>query len=181
MIAGVSYKIQHGTFNVFDQLALDMYFGNIPGFSSTDLFLAGIGTSGLVAENQSAIIQGSRSGFTSGKFILSSPRSYSKATATKVYWTAKGVGFGLTAWSLNSNYNQYKNGEIGSSRYGYNNLNIGVGVFVPQFAIPMAAGDYLGQKYSTEIMNDVSQPGGFLFEGMKSVLGFLGIPTNRPR
>ena len=33
MIAGVSYKIQHGTFNVFDQLALDMYFGNIQSYA----------------------------------------------------------------------------------------------------------------------------------------------------
>ena len=47
----------------------------------------------------------------------------------------------------------------------------------PKRVCNMAAGDYLGQKYSNEIVNGVSQPGGFLFEGMKSVLDFFGIPT----
>jgi RHS repeat-associated protein len=148
------------------------------GPSLADLYLAGVGMAGWVAETQSDIVMGSRSGYTSGKINPNSPNVYSKATASKIYYGAKAVGWGLTAWSVYSNYNQYKNGEIGESRFSYNNLNSGVGVFAPQFAIPMAAGDYLGQKYSTEITNDVSQPGGFLFEMMNSTLNFLGIPTN---
>jgi hypothetical protein len=150
------------------------------GPSLADLYLAGVGMAGWVAETQSDIVMGSRSGYTSGKLDPNSPNVYSKARATKIYYGAKAVGWGLTAWSVYSNYNQYKNGEIGESRFSYNNLNSGVGVFAPQFAIPMAAGDYLGQKYSTEITNDVSQPGGFLFEGMKATLEFLGIPTSAP-
>jgi hypothetical protein len=146
--------------------------------SLADLYLAGVGMAGWVAETQSDIVMGSRSGYTSGKINPNSPNVYSKATASKIYYGAKAVGWGLTAWSVYSNYNQYKNGEIGESRFSYNNLNSGVGVFAPQFAIPMAAGDYLGQKYSTEITNDVSQPGGFLFEMMNTTLTFLGIPTS---
>jgi hypothetical protein len=56
-------------------------------------------------------------------------------------------------------------------------MNNAVGVFVPILGLPMAGGDYLGQKYSTEITNDISQPGGTLFEGMIFLLEFLRLPT----
>lgn len=151
------------------------------GVSSTDVFLAGIGTAGLVAESQSAIIQGSRSGFTSGKLSLSSPRVYSKATAGKINLGAKGVGWGLTVWSIYNTEAQFASGQIDQNRREYNHLNNGVGIIYPVMGLPLAAGDYLGQEYSNEIVNDVSQPGGFLFEGMKSVLEFLGIPTTAPK
>jgi hypothetical protein len=146
--------------------------------STTDLLLAGIGTAGLVAESQSAIIQGSRSGFTSGKLSPNSPRVYSKATAGKINIAAKGVGWGLTIWSVANTEIQFDNGQINANRRVYNHINNGVGLVYPVVGLPMAAGDYLGQKYSTEIVNDVSQPGGFLFEGTKFVLEFLGIPTS---
>jgi len=150
--------------------------GNGPGL--TDLLLAGIGTAGLVAESQSSIVAGSRSGFTSGKLSSNSPRVYSKATAEKINLAAKGVGWGLTFWSVYNTEAQFRNGEIDAGRRGYNHLNNGVGVVFQVAGLPMAAGDYLGQKYSNEIVNDISQPGGFLFEGMKATLEFLGIPTS---
>ena len=149
--------------------------------STTDLLLAGIGTAGLVAESQSAIIQGSRSGFTSGKLSMNSPRVYSKATAGKIKIAAKGVGWGLTIWSVADTEIQFDKGQINANRRVYNHINNGVGLVYPAVGLPMAAGDYLGKKYSTEIVNDVSQPGGFLFEGTKFVLEFLGIPTSPRR
>lgn len=147
------------------------------GPSLTDILLAGIGTAGLVAESQSAIISGSRTGFTSGKLSINSPRIYSKATAVKVNIAAKGIGLGLTIWSVFNTERQFRNGEIDAGRRRYNHLNNGFGLIFPVAGLPMAVGDYLGQKYSNEIVNDVSQPGGFLFERMKSVLEFFGIPT----
>jgi hypothetical protein len=149
-----------------------------PGPSLTDVLLAGIGTAGLVAEHQSNIIAGSRSGVTSGKLSSNSPRVYSKPTAVKVNIAAKGFGWGLTFWSVYNTEAQFRNGEIDSGRRGYNHLNNGVGVIFPVAGLPMAAGDYLGQKYSNEIVNDVSQPGGVTFEAMKWVLETLGIPTS---
>lgn len=151
--------------------------GSAANVSSTDLLLAGIGTAGLVAESRSGIILSSRSGLNSGKLSMYSPRVYSKANAGIVSGTAKGIGWGLTIWSIINTEMQFaKDGN--SNRRVYNHMNNGVGILVPVMGLPMAAGDYFGQKYSNEIVKDISQPGGFAFEGMKAVLEFLGIPTS---
>lgn len=109
-----------------------------------------------------------------------SPRVYSKATARKINFGAKSIGWGLTFWSVYNTEAQFEiDGNVG--RRKLNHLNNGVGIFVPILGLPMATGDYLGQKYSNGIVQDVSQPGGLLFDGMKSTLNFLGIPTTDPK
>jgi hypothetical protein len=88
---------------VYDRYDNEVQTGGCPTCSNpsptpslTDLLLAGIGTVGIVAEHQSAIVAGSRAGFTSGKLSLNSPRVYSKTMAGKINIAAKSVGWGLT-------------------------------------------------------------------------------------
>ena len=145
--------------------------------STTDIALAGVGTSAMVGEILTKRIMRSRSGFTSGKILPDSPRSYSKATATRINFTTKGIGWGLTIWSIYNTRQQFKDGDINGYRRNFNYLNSGVGVLFPISAIPIAVGDYYGQKHADEIVNDVARPGGNLYEGMKFLLELVGIPT----
>ncbi|MFM9841176.1 MAG: RHS repeat-associated core domain-containing protein [Cyclobacteriaceae bacterium] len=149
--------------------------------SLTDLLLAGVGTAGFVAKFQTSVILNSRAGFTSGRLFPNSSYIYSKANAGKIYVGARVAGAVLTAFNYLNTERQFRTGAINQSRREYNHLNNTYGLFVPTLAIPMAAGDYLGQKYSREIENDVTQPGGFLFEGMKFTLELFGLPTSPPR
>jgi hypothetical protein len=141
------------------------------------LLLAGIGTAGLVAEHQSNVVKNSRAGFSSGKISNASPRVYSKVTAGKVNVTAKGVGWGLTIWSVYNTESQFRNGEINGDRRSFNHMNNGIATIFPIAGLPISAGDYLGQKYSNEIVKDFSEPGGILFEGTKTLVEFLGFPS----
>ncbi len=145
--------------------------------STADISLAGVGTAFLVGEMLTQRIMDSRTGFTSGKISGGSPFIYSKAEARIMNFAAKGVGWGLTLWSVYNTESQFRSGEIDAGRRNYNHLNNGVGIAFPVTAIPIAAGDYLGQTYTDEIVDDVSKPGGYLFEGMKFVLELLGLPT----
>jgi hypothetical protein len=149
--------------------------------STADVLLAGVGTASLYAERQSQKIKTSRSGYTSGKVSSTSPRVYSKSVARKVLFIARSVSWGLTIGSAINTELEYSAGGMSTGRRNYNHMNSIVGLALPQSAIPIAVGDYLGQTYSEEITNDVTQPGGYMFEGMKSMLQLLGLPTSPPK
>jgi RHS repeat-associated protein len=145
--------------------------------SKTDILLAGVGTSALFADILTYRIGKSRAGFSSGRIYEGSPRVYSKTTARKINFSAKGIGWGLTFWSVWNTEQQFDRGEIDPNRRRYNHMNNAVGIFAPAYAIPIAIGDYYGQTHSDEIVKSVSEPGGFFFEIMKYTLELLGIPT----
>ncbi|HTE31894.1 MAG TPA: RHS repeat-associated core domain-containing protein, partial [Chryseolinea sp.] len=147
-----------------------------PPPNSTDLILAGVGTAGFIAETQAVIIRSSRAGYTSGKLFSSSPAVYPKKTARSVSLGAKVVGMGLTFWGIYNTERQFRSGQIDEGRRRLSHLNNGVGALFPRMALPLAVGDYLGQKYHNEIINDVTQPGGILFDLTRTTLEFLGIP-----
>jgi hypothetical protein len=145
--------------------------------SVSDLTLAGVGTLGYLGEKLSQNILDSRSGYSSGKMFPRSPSNYSKATAKNVKIGFKVGGWALTLYGIYDTENQFQNGQIGPSRRKLNHLNNGVGVLFPVIAIPLAAGDYLGQTYSDEIYKTTAQPGGFFYETTKWMIETIGIPT----
>ncbi len=103
--------------------------------------------------------------------------NYSKATAGNVKTGFKIGGWALAAYGVYSTETQFQNGQIDLGRRKLNHLNNGTGVLFPVFAIPIDAGDYLGQTYSDEIYNTTAQPGGFIYEATKWMLETIGIPT----
>ena len=107
-----------------------------------------------------------------------SPSNYSKATAGNVKTGFKICGLALAAYGVYSTETKFRNGKIDLGRRQFNHLNNGTGVVFPVFAIPIAAGDYLGQTYSDEIYNTTAQPGGFIYEATKWMLETIGIPTD---
>ena len=149
----------------------------VSSLSTLNISLAGVGTAATFGEIATGKVLDSRSGFTSGKISPNSPVNYSKATASKVNIGAKGLGSALTAWSVFDTESQFKNREISSGRRIDNHLKNGVGLAYPLLAIPIATGDYLGQKYEQQITKSVTQPGGFLFETTNFILKVVGIPT----
>jgi hypothetical protein len=145
--------------------------------SVSDLTLAGVGTLGYVGERLSQNILNSHSGYSSGKMFPGSPANYSKSAAKNVKTGFKVGGWALTLYGIYDTETQYRAGQIDLGRRQLNHLNNGTGVLFPIVAIPIAAGDYLGQTYSDEIYNTTAQPGGFVFEATKWMLESLGIPT----
>ena len=145
--------------------------------SSQDIALATAGTLFYVGEGLSRSISSSRSGFSSGKINPNSPRVYNKQVARFSNGGFRILGWSVIAYSVYNTEQQFDQGLITEGRRELNHLNNGVGVFVPQFAIPMAVGDYFGQQYSNEINATTVEPGGFIYEAFKSTLEFFGIPT----
>jgi hypothetical protein len=121
----------------------------------------------------------SRAGYTSGKLFEGSPFIFSKQKAKQINGGFKLFGAALTLYGVMDTESQYRNGNISLGRRKLNHLNNGAGVAYPPLAIPLAAGDYLGQRYSSQINRTVSQPGGHVYESMKWVLETLGIPTEK--
>lgn len=146
----------------------------------TDIALAGIGTSALTVEILSSHIINSRSGYSSGKINPNSPRIYSKGNARGIHYGAKGIGWALTFGTIYNTESQFENEKIDLYRRQYNHMNSAVGIFAPRLAIPVAIGDYLGQSYSDQIIQDMTQPDGVTFEVTKFLLEFVGIPTSAP-
>lgn len=128
----------------------------------------------MIGQTISGRILRSRSGFSSGKILPGSPRVYSKSTAKKINISTKGIGLGLTAWGVFSTEADYRSGEITAQRRNYNHMNNAVGVVAAPMAIPIAVGDYMGQKYADEIVRDVTEPGGILYEFTKFLLELTG-------
>lgn len=165
------------------KFALDRLFMAASGaeatpVSTTDLFLAGIGTVALVGEVMSGRILQDRSGFSSGKIFSGSPRVFSKVTARNLNFTAKGIGLGLTFLSIYNKETEFGNGQITPGRRKFNHLNNSVAAFIPLLAIPIEAGDYAGQTHADEIVKDVTHERGLLFRGTKFLLDLLGIPIS---
>ena len=142
------------------------------------IILAGIGTSGYVAESMSKIIEDSRSGYTHGKLSKNSPRVYSKATAVKVKVGSRLIGGGLSIYGLISTESAYDKGEISNVERTHNHMMNTAGTIFPPAAIPMAVGDYFGKTYAKEIESIAVKEGGFLFETTKFMLELAGIPTS---
>ena len=144
--------------------------------STTDILLAATGVAFSVSEKMSEAILKSRSGITSGKLNTNSPKVYSKDIALKTFWTSKILGFTLSAYSLYDIENKHKKKEINDSRRSYSHANNAIGVFYPKYAVPIATGDYLGQKFEPQITNSITKPEGILFNFTRFVLNLGGIP-----
>jgi hypothetical protein len=147
--------------------------------STTDILLAGVGTSFSLAEKMSDIVRNSRSGYTSGKINPNSPKVYNKNFATKVFYGSKIIGFGLAGFSAIDTEMKYAKGDITPSRRSYNHTNNIVGIFLPAYAIPMAAGDYLGQRYEPIVTNSYTKPGGVLYDFTSTMLKIIGLPISK--
>lgn len=143
----------------------------------SNLLLAGIGTAALVGESASGSVLKSRSGYSSGN-LFNSSYVFSKSTGRNVNWGSKGIGWGLTIWSFADTEIQFSKGNIDKGRRGLNHMNTTVSALFPMLAIPITIGDYYGQTHAAEINNSITQPGGSLHEGMKTLLNLVGLPAS---
>ena len=145
--------------------------------STQDIALATSGTVAEIGKIASGVVIKDRTGITSGKLSPNSPKVFNKkkASTTKGGFTV--LSWAIIAYSTINTERQFRNNEISLGRRKFNHQNNLTGVFFPQVAIPIATGDYLGQRYSNEINATTVEEGGIIFEGMKSTLEFLSIPT----
>jgi RHS repeat-associated protein len=144
----------------------------------TSFFDLGLATSSALIDKGKDItktITNSRSGYTSGSRGNGSGKIYNKAQANLVNKTLTGLGYTLNAVSVISSEIDYSQGEITKGRRDFNRLNAGTSLAFPVVGIPMAAGDYLGQKYHPQIEHQVTQ--GLLNKVMVGVLDFMGLQT----
>ena len=149
--------------------------------SSTDIMLATAGTVAKGGEVASDIIMASRSGYSSGKLFPNSASNYNKFNATKLNLGAKLVGSALNLLSMRNTEVQYRNGEIGDARRTFNHLNNTVGLRFPILGIPIAVGDYYGQKYEQQINDSWMKPEGILYKSTIIFLNTFGVKTGEEK
>ncbi len=88
-------------------------------------------------------------------------------------------GYGLSALGVLSTERQYQLGYINNDRRVYDQSLNTINICFPEFALGTIPGNYLGQKYHTQIMNQVTNPNAFLNSTVGSVLNFFGVPTSK--
>ena len=121
-------------------------------------------------------ITSSRSGYTSGSLGNGSGKIYNKGKMKNLGYGLKGLGGVLSIYSIRSTTSAYNAGEISTARRDYNYANSGIGVAFPVAGVPIAIGDYLGQKYAPQIEHQVTSGGLNKFVG--GALETLGIPSS---
>jgi RHS repeat-associated protein len=145
----------------------------------TTAFDIGLGISIKRGVSFSDKIMKSRTGLSSGSLGNGSGRIYNKGRMTGLNFGLRGLGYGLSAYSLYKTESDYSAGRISNARRTYNDANTVIGTFTPlPVGLAIGAGDYLGQKYAPQIEYHSTNPNGTLVKGMSTFFEFMGIPTS---
>ncbi|MCC9070893.1 RHS repeat-associated core domain-containing protein [Flavobacterium sp. F-65] len=117
----------------------------------------------------------------SGK-IASSSIQTAKIETQVLGSVGKGIkftGYSLSALGVLSTERQYQLGYIDNDRRAYDqSLNV-INFYFPELALGTIPGNYLGQKYHTQIMNQVTNPNAYLNNTVGNILNFFGVPTSK--
>jgi hypothetical protein len=89
------------------------------------------------------------------------------------------LGICLSALRVLSTERQYQLDYINNDRRSYDqSLNV-INFYFPELALCTIPGNYLGQKYHTQIMNQVTNPNAYLNNTVGNILNFFGVPTSK--
>ena len=143
---------------------------------TTDLLLAASSEAVESGKSFTNTIASSRSGYTSGSAGIGSGKIYNKAKMRNLGYGLKGFGGALSIYSIRSTTTAYNSGEISKARRDYNYVNSGVAIAFPITGVPMALGDFLGQKYAPQIEHQVTN--GTLNKFVSGSLEAVGISSS---
>ena len=179
MLKNSSFKMDESNFDLYSDYMIrstENEFNSFSFSSIQDINLAIISTIVNKGKKMTKSIMESRSGYTSGITNPNSRFIYNKQNAKISYNILRGLGPLLTLYSIYSSEEAYSKKEISIQRRDYNRLNtVFTGIF-PPVAIPVAVGDYIGQKYSKDIEYQVTK--GFLNQSVINVFEYMGLQTS---
>ena len=179
MLKNSSFKMDESNFELYSDYMIrstenEFYSFSFSSIQDINLALASF----LIDKGQkmTETIVESRSGYTSGSLGKGSSKIYNK---NSVRWTYNGLivlGHALNVYGFINSELDYRNHTITKGRRDYNRMNTITSTMFPIYGIPIALGDYLGQKYSNEIEYQVTK--GELNQLMIGVFEIMGLQTN---
>lgn len=120
--------------------------------------------------------------FYGGRTNISSSLLNNAKIETKVLgnvgYGLKYGGAALTIFSFVSNETQYRNGYINENQLLKGRLDNVMGVAFPIAAIGIIPGNYLGEKYNKQIMDQITNQNSTIVNIMTNILNFFGLPAS---
>lgn len=121
--------------------------------------------------------------FYGGRTNISSSLLNNAKIETKVLgnvgYGLKYGGAALTIFSFVSNETQYRNGYINENQLLKGRLDNVMGVAFPIAAIGIIPGNYLGEKYNKQIMDQITNQNSTIVNIMTNILNFFGFPASK--
>lgn len=182
-LEGLEVKLKNGQQGPFSleyaEEINSQYESELENGAAANIILAASGTLLSIAQQRAELIQASRDGFTSGR-LPGSRRLYNKARAGKLGAGARIGGMALVGFNILMTENDFSNGDISNAHRKKNHLQNAFGTLFPLLAVPIAAGDYLGEKHHDEIEDTFIEDGGVGKEIMSTMFESIGIPSSPP-
>ena len=178
MLKNKSFKMDESNFELYSNYMIRSTENEFYSFSFSSIQDINLAVASFLIDKgrkMTKSIVESRSGYTSGSLGKGSSKIYNKNSARLTYKGLTVLGHALNVYGFVNSELDYRNGTITKGRRDYNRLNTITSTIFPIYGIPIALGDYLGQKYSNEIEYQVTK--GELNQLMIGVFDIMGLQT----